>query len=383
MIRSIRVNRPLMVIALIMLGAVAAAFCGLELVTEREVIHLWAATDLADFAPVLDEKTQSHRSPWGLAVDPSGFIYITDSARGIVHVLHPEEELHLRVQLQDAFFPSFPAPLGEELFFYEQHRDELVRVSIGDLRKTRSPDPDGRGSLADLFAGFVEDFTGVRLDDQPGVNVFRLESVGCDHLFAFAELITDGEIYRLAVRWPVDDPHPARVKWVHLAQTRGEDVGEWSVLLPGREGEAGPAGDATAGGSLLRRAGGPFLWELEFPGGDTLTWETRYRVSPHIIGEGPEGGLWLAERRPVQREGLTTTAFSSGWTLNLVTAAGDVLESIWMPWPEDWRSGPKVTVTRGSLYVLYPANDGTVSLSMIRVEKRWRWRTAGMEDDDR
>ncbi len=374
MIRSIRVSRPLMVATLILLSTAAAALWGLELVTEREVVHLWAAGDLPDFEPLLNETTQSYRSPWGLAVDSSGTIYITDSSRGAVYLLDAEGAQPHRVQLANGIAPSFPSPVGEDLFVYDQHEDELIRISLGDLREKDDPDLTGRRPLVDLLGGFVADFTGVGLDERPGVQIFRLESAGDEDLFVFAELITDREIYRLAVCWPVGDPQPEQVQWRYLARITAEDGGTWTELLPGPEEESSLARDATGGGSLLRQAGGPLLWELEFPNGVPVAYETSFRVSPHLIGERPDGGLWLAERRPLQREGLSTTAFSSAWTLSLVTSAGEVVDSLQIPWPEDWRSGPTVTLNDGSLYVLYPANDGTVNLRMIRVEKRWRWR---------
>ena len=374
MIRSIRVSRPLMVAALILLSAAAAAVWGLETVTEREVVHLWAAGDLTDFEPLPNESTQSYRSPWGLAVDASGTIYITDSSRGVVHLLDARGGQHHRVQLADGIAPSFPSPVGEDLFVYDQHEDELIRISLAELTETEDPDLVERRSLVELLGGFVADFTGVGLDGHPGVKIFRLERAGDADLFAFAELVTDREIFRFAVCWPVDDPQLEQVQWWYLAQTTGEDGGTWTQLLPGPEAETAVARDATGGGSLLRQTGGPLLWDLEFANGVTVAWETRFRVSPHLVGEAPDGGLWLAERRPVQGEGLSTTAFSSAWTLSLVTSAGEVVDSLQIPWPEKWRSGPTVMLNDGSLYVLYPADDGTVNLRMIRVENRWRWR---------
>ncbi|MFO8061248.1 MAG: hypothetical protein R6U70_11410, partial [Bacillota bacterium] len=261
MIRFIRISRPLMVLAVIAVGASIAAAWGLERVTEREVIHLWAPADAADLAPVLDAETGFYRSPWSLAVDASGCIYITDSARGAIHILHPEEEEPLRVQLGDSTCPSFPVSAEEYLYVYDQPRDELIRLLPG--RSWVGAGQAAAVSLAEVLAGFIASAVGSEVGDHLGVDVLRLEGVDGGDLFTFADVITDTEIYRLAASWRASDPDPELVRWFYLARTAEEDAGAWTQILPHPAEEASAVRDAAPDGSLLRAGGGPFLWDVE------------------------------------------------------------------------------------------------------------------------
>lgn len=369
-VRLMRIRLLPLVGILILAGCLAVFLWGLDRVTDLQEVVLYRGY----LEPVCDESTGICRPPWGMVVDGEGTIYITDSWARTLMVLGPEGE-KINLSFEEGVIPSFPALAAGRLFFFDQGSARLRSICIEEL-----PSADDAGvvpvdegvplasTLGEMLAGagYTADEDD---DDEPAqVILHRLEGVG-SALFVFCDLVMDRAIHRVAVEWQLVG-ESEDVTWIYLAET-GESAGGWRETIPDDRVLGAAAVDVSPAG-FLRSQGGDLLWQVQTPGGDFL-WRSHHPVMPHLVG-GKQNGLWIAERRPAAAAGLGVTAFSSEWTMNWITPGGELLQTVRISWPGDWRSGPTAAVHGDTLYLLHPEGGGQVTVRSLTVRTQLSWR---------
>lgn len=370
-VRLMRIRFLALVGTLILAGCLAFSPWGVHRVTELEEVVLWQG----NLEPICGESTDTCRPPWGMAVDGGGTVYITDSGACTLIVLGPGGDKKV-LSFEEGVRPAFPALVEGRLFFFDEGSDLLRGLPIEDLHSAGDSDTvpveDGlclASTLGEILsaAGY-----GTGEDEDPmQATLHRLEGVGSD-LFVFADLVTDRAIYRVAVAWPPMSGESDDARWIYLAMTGESPVG-WREIMPEDRAVPAAAADVAPDGSL-RSPGGDLLWQVETSGGSFL-WRSHHPVMPHLVG-GAQDGMWIAERRPAPAAGLGVTAFSSEWTLNWVTSRGELVETVRVAWPQDWRSGPTAAVHGGILHLLHPDGKGQAILRSVRIRTHLRWGAA-------
>ncbi len=310
---------------------------------------------------------------YGLEVDPDGWAYITDTETAAVTTISPAGDVGKSPVLAEA--PSHPAAVGEWFFLHCSSSDTISRYCIEEIRAGDSARPEAARSLTDALLETVRGIGEVGAPEgvEFWVDLTRVDKSEDGSLLLMADLLSDARIYRLVLQGRVSDSTEevlGALQCVYAASVGPEDS-LWMEYLPECNHTEHPVLDMSVCASL-RNDGGPTRWRVESRvDGSSIAWTGVHPVRPHIIGPAPAGDWWLAERRPLPRARLRSTAFSSEWVFYWVSTTGQVRETVRIQWPEGMRGGPVARSLGDLLYILYPAGEtGELTLRVFEYSRR-------------